>query len=83
MKLAVGLILFLLFLTACATSIIYSSRGEDLYHEKCGGCHRLYSKSELTSREWHNKIDEMSIKAKLSPDEKRMIIEFLTDNRTN
>jgi hypothetical protein len=79
MKFTVGFVL--LFIAGCSASILYSSKGEALYSDKCGGCHRLYSKSELTSEKWRSEVEEMSKKAKLSDEEKRMIIEYLTDDK--
>ncbi|KUO63494.1 hypothetical protein APF79_06900 [bacterium BRH_c32] len=70
--------LVLLFLAGCVSTIIYSSKGEELYSNKCSGCHRLHSKTEFTSEKWKSEIEEMGKKAKLSDDEKRMLIEYLT-----
>ena len=72
--------LVLLFIAGCAATIIYSSKGEELYYNKCSGCHRLHSKTEFTIEKWESEIDEMSKKAKLNEDEKRMIIEYLTND---
>lgn len=74
----VTLCLIFLFIAGCAATIIYSSKREELYNNKCSGCHRLHSKTELTSEKWKSEIEEMSKKAKLNEDEKRMIIEYLT-----
>lgn len=72
--------LALLFIAGCAATIAYSSKGEELYYNKCGGCHRLHSKTEFTSEKWKSEVEEMSKKAKLNEDEKRMIIEYLTND---
>ena len=76
MKVTVCLVL--LFLAGCAATIIYSSKGEELYYNKCSGCHRLHLKTEFTNEKWKSEIEEMGKKAKLNEDEKRMIIEYLT-----
>jgi hypothetical protein len=70
----------LLFIAGCAATIAYSSKGEELYYNKCGGCHRLHSKTEFTDEKWKSEVEEMSKKAKLNEDEKRMLIEYLTNN---
>ena len=75
--------LVLLFLAGCAATIAYSSKGEELYYNKCSGCHRLHPKTEFTSEKWESDIEEMSKKAKLNEDEKRMIIEYLTNGKKN
>lgn len=78
-----NLFMAFLFLAGCSAGIIFNSKGEVLYYNKCGGCHRLYSKSEFTGEKWRSEIQKMSKKAKLSDDEKRMLIEYFTDDRKN
>ncbi len=75
--------LILLFVAGCAATIIYSSKGEELYNNKCSGCHRLHSRTEFSSEKWKSEVEEMSKKAKLNEDEKRMIIEYLTNDSFN
>ncbi|MBA4407316.1 hypothetical protein C0389_08585 [bacterium] len=65
-------------IAACSASID-SSKGEELYHEKCGGCHRLYSKKEFSRKRWGIEVESMSKKSKLSEDEKRMILGYLAE----
>ncbi|KAF0153528.1 MAG: hypothetical protein KF816_08660 [Melioribacteraceae bacterium] len=72
--------LVFLFIAGCAATIIYRSKGEELYYNKCGGCHRIHSKTEFTSEKWKSEVEEMSKKARLNEDEKRMIIEYLTND---
>jgi mono/diheme cytochrome c family protein len=55
------------------------SRGEELYSEKCAGCHRLYPKAELTAQEWKITMEEMGKRAKLNDEEKKMILTYLTE----
>ncbi len=74
------LIVFFLIIVGCSVSKDFTIMREELYYEKCGGCHRLYSKQEFTNEKWQSEVEEMSKKAKLSEDEKRMIIEYLTNN---
>ena len=71
----------LLFITGCAAVIVYSSKEEELYYNKCGGCHRLYPKTEFTKEKWLIEVEEMSKKAKLPDEEKRMIIKYLTNDK--
>ncbi len=70
----------LLFTAGCAATIIYSSKGEELYNNKCSGCHRLHSKNEFTKEKWESEIEEMSKKSRITEDEKMMIIEYLTND---
>ncbi len=73
-----GIVLGLLFLAGCAAAIVYKSEGEELYYEKCGSCHRVYPKEKYSADEWETKIEEMSKRAKLNANKKRMIIDYLT-----
>ncbi|PKL83357.1 MAG: hypothetical protein CVV24_05405 [Ignavibacteriae bacterium HGW-Ignavibacteriae-3] len=76
-----NLIMIILFLAGCTASIVYSSEEEKLYYDKCGGCHRVYSKSEINSGKVKNDIDGMSKKARLNGAEKKMIIEYLSNRQ--
>ncbi len=75
------IILVQLFIAGCAVGVAYSSKGEEIYRDKCGGCHRLYTKTELKSEKLRSSVEEMSKRAKLSTEEKRMIIEYLIDDK--
>lgn len=74
MKYSVALIL--LFVIGCA-SAIYSSKEEKLYVEKCGGCHRLYARTEFSKEHWLKEFDEMTKRAKLEEMEKRMLWNYI------
>lgn len=75
MKLLFGLAF--LIIAGCAKIVTYTSKSEELYVNKCGGCHRIYNKSEFTKEEWKQEVDKMNKKAKLNEEEKRQIIEYL------
>ena len=70
----------LLLAAGCAANIAYSSKGEELYYNKCGGCHRLHAKTEFTGEKWKSVVEGMSKKAKLDEDEKRMLIDYLIND---
>lgn len=69
----------LLFVFGCAT-VSYTSVEEKVYFEKCGGCHRVYKREDFTKEKWINELEEMTKRAKLSDEDKKMILEFLTKN---
>lgn len=75
-----NIVMILLFLAGCTASIVYSSEGEELYYEKCGGCHRVYPKDEIKSLKMKFDFDVMSRKSKLNEIQKKMIMEYLEDN---
>lgn len=76
--------LFLLFLIAaagCSTREVHSAdaAGEDLYKNKCGGCHRAYKKTEYKPAEWEKIVKVMSAKSRLTEAEERQIIKYLVN----
>lgn len=77
MKYLLGLIFVVI--VGCSASQHFTSKGEELYYEKCSGCHRPYTKSELSAENWKMKIDEMSKKAKLTEDEKKIVLSYLSE----
>jgi len=81
MRYTIGIVL--LFIAGCAAGVVYSNKGEELYNEKCGGCHQLYPKGKFSSEKWRSEIETMSKKAKLSDEEKRMMLEYFTDDKKN
>jgi uncharacterized ParB-like nuclease family protein len=68
------------FIVGCSAAIIFNSEEERLYYEKCGGCHRVYSRSEFSREHWLKEFDEMSGKAKLNENDKAMIRKYLLDD---
>ncbi len=76
-------ILFLLILftaAGCSTREVHSAdaAGEDLYKNKCGGCHRVYKKTEYKPAEWEKIVKAMSTKSRLTEAEERQIIKYLS-----
>lgn len=75
------LFLFLLFAAAgCSSPNIQSAdaAGEDLYKNKCGGCHRTYKKEEYKPAEWEKIVREMKGKSRLTEAEELQIIKYLS-----
>jgi len=66
---------------ACASALPPASpeteEGRTLYAGKCHGCHRLYAPTRVTPEKWPALMDKMAVKAKLSPDEERRILEYV------
>ncbi|MFA7229189.1 MAG: hypothetical protein WC061_09145, partial [Melioribacteraceae bacterium] len=61
----------------------FTDAGEKLYYDKCGGCHRVYEKSDFTKGRWVDELEDMSRRAKLSPEEKNLIKNYLFENSGN
>lgn len=82
MKLVFIWILFNLVFIGCSTE--NSSKrgngifiGEQLYKEKCGGCHALYQKGKFTRGDWDSIIIRMEKKARLNEYQSKLIREYL------
>jgi hypothetical protein len=54
-------------------------RGRELLITKCGGsCHRPPLPSDHTAGEWPAKLDEMAGRARLEPEQRHLIEEYVT-----
>jgi mono/diheme cytochrome c family protein len=58
------------------------SDGQRMYLSKCTSCHSAYEPAERTPLKWADAIDEMEAKKKvhLAPDERALILTYLTGN---
>jgi mono/diheme cytochrome c family protein len=53
-------------------------QGRKLYVGHCGSCHNLHLPKEYTADQWKKNVDEMQGKAKITDNEKMLIIQYLT-----
>lgn len=53
------------------------ARGAKAWVENCGRCHNIRAASELTDEEWEVSVTHMRVRANISGDIARDIIEFL------
>jgi nitrate/TMAO reductase-like tetraheme cytochrome c subunit len=53
-------------------------RGRELYVNHCSGCHNLHLPKEYNADQWKKNIDEMQEKAKISDEDKQLILHYLT-----
>ncbi len=51
--------------------------GEQMYKEKCGGCHALYQREKFVSGDWDTIIIRMEKKARLNDYQSKLIREYL------
>jgi cytochrome c5 len=51
--------------------------GHTIYTSKCNRCHRNFDVSEFSEKKWVHEIDDMSPKAKLTPEEKLKLTKYL------
>lgn len=89
MKLSITLFIFLLVFilsNACSSSTNNSAagttefpQGKELYLSKCTACHSAYKPELHTKDEWKKVLDIMGTKAKLTDNEKQIIMDYLTD----
>lgn len=55
--------------------------GRKLYVSKCGSCHTLVLPEKYSADQWQSLVDKMETKAKITPDEKRLIVRYLTKGK--
>ena len=90
MRLLLVLHVFLLTLAGCAAPAgasdskgSYSlppesmSAGRTLYVAKCARCHKFYNPANYSDAKWHEWMDKMSKKAKMKPDQKEILSQYL------
>jgi len=56
--------------------------GRKLYTVKCARCHKFYDPAKYSDEAWRTWMDKMSRKAKLKPDQKQILSEYLETFRT-
>lgn len=93
MKLSITLfcsLLVIILLSACSGSSNNSTAGttkfpdgKDLYVSKCTACHKAYEPQLHTKDEWQKILDEMGGKAKLTDNEKQLILDYLSERNQN
>jgi hypothetical protein len=52
-------------------------KGRLLYVKQCGSCHELYLPQKYTPDDWRWHMDRMQTKAKITEEEKDMILKYL------
>ena len=53
-------------------------KGRASYIDKCSSCHSLYLPEKFTKEEWAKKVDKMAPKAKITNQEKQLILAYVT-----
>ena len=56
--------------------------GRKLYTAKCARCHKFYDPAKYSDAKWREWMDKMSKKAKLKPEQKEILSEYLESFRT-
>jgi len=64
--------------TATGSSLTELQAGRKLYINKCGSCHSLVLPEKHTQEQWPMLVDKMETKSKISPEEKKLILNYLT-----
>lgn len=62
---------------ACAGTRLPDGEDAALYRLKCGGCHRLYSPTELNPASWEEILDRMRIRAHLTDEETETVRRYV------
>lgn len=53
-------------------------RGRELYVARCSGCHPLHRPDSQPAGRWAELVDEMAPRARLSQDERELVLRYLT-----
>jgi cytochrome c5 len=53
-------------------------RGRELYVARCSGCHPLHPPDSQPAARWAQLVDEMAPRARLKPDERELVLRYLT-----
>jgi cytochrome c5 len=53
-------------------------KGRALYVAKCSSCHALYLPEKFKKAEWVNSVEKMAPKAKITDQEKQLILAYVT-----
>jgi cytochrome c5 len=53
-------------------------RGRELYVARCSGCHPLHPPDTQPAARWAAVLDQMAPRAKLSADERELVLRYLT-----
>lgn len=56
-------------------------KAQKLYVAKCAKCHKLYEPGNYTDAEWQSWMAKMTRKARLKPDQAKLLSRFLDENR--
>lgn len=62
-----------------AASVTLAQKGE-LYAASCVRCHKLVEPSKFTKEEWVGWLDKMAPKAKITPEQKAQIYDYVSAN---
>jgi len=56
-------------------------KAQKLYVAKCAKCHKLYEPGNYTDAEWQSWMAKMIRKARLKPDQAKLLTRFLDETR--
>jgi hypothetical protein len=57
-------------------------KAQKLYVAKCAKCHKLYEPGNYTDAEWQSWMAKMTRKARLKPDQAKLLTRFLDEMRS-
>jgi len=53
-------------------------QGQNIYVNKCGSCHRLYSPDDFSTTNWKSVMSSMAPQAGLSSSESALVLKYVT-----
>lgn len=54
------------------------NHGKELYENRCGKCHKLFTPSDYTVTKWPGILNRMQNKAKITDDQKAQVFAYLS-----
>jgi hypothetical protein len=54
------------------------TQGKEIYDNKCGKCHKLFSPTEFSRKKWPGIVDNMQRKAKITDEQKALVVAYVT-----
>lgn len=67
--------------TAKNADITQLKQGRELYVNKCGKCHELFSPNKYNKADWGKWVDRMAPKSKLTAEEKAKVLAYVTKGK--
>jgi hypothetical protein len=68
--------------TAGDLTELETKKAQKLYVAKCAKCHKLYEPGNYTDAEWQSWMAKMTRKARLKPDQAKLLSRFLDETRS-
>lgn len=66
---------------AAGSDLVLLQAGRKLYVSKCGSCHTLILPEKYTAGQWSYLVARMEVRAKITPEESKLILKYLSKGK--